>query len=68
MTTPKPEQVALDALMQMSVIADAVVGYRQKLVDGGVPPNTADIMTTEYHTTLLGLLTAQAQGKSGVRR
>jgi hypothetical protein len=63
-----PEQSALDSLMQMSVMADAVVGYRQKLVDGGVPPNIADGMATEYHTTLLEIMKTQLHGKAGFRR
>jgi hypothetical protein len=63
----KPQDPA-EALMQMNVIADAVVGYRQKLVDGGVPPTTADQMALEYHTAMMELLKMQASGKSGVRR
>jgi len=63
-----PEQSALDALMQMSVMADAVVGYRQKLVDGGVPPNVADDMAVEYHTTLLEIMKTHLHGKAGIRR
>jgi hypothetical protein len=63
-----PMHGAIEAFNQMSVMADAVVGYRQKLVDGGVPPSVADTMATEYHSVLLEMMRTQATGKTGVRR
>lgn len=44
---------ATDALAGMNVMADAVVGYRNKLLEGGFTVETAERIAEAYHQTLL---------------
>jgi hypothetical protein len=58
---PTPEQV--DALNDMvSLISEMVIGYRKRLIDGGIPADTADQLTTEFHSMVM------EQTKEGVRQ
>lgn len=47
------ESAILGALAPMLIIAEAVVGYHRKLVDGGVPEESAGRMAEEYHSALM---------------
>lgn len=67
MTQPNPtnrittEQV--DALNDMvALISEMVVGYRKRLVDGGIPVDIADQMTVTFHAMVM------EQTKEGVRQ
>lgn len=69
MTQPKdepftrvtPEQV--NALNDMvTVISEMVVGYRKRLIDGGIPAEVADQMTMMFHNMVM------EQTKEGVRQ
>lgn len=56
MSTGTPESDAAftaAAIQLVSVVADTVVGYRQRLVDGGVPDAVADDMAREFHTVMM---------------
>lgn len=56
-----PDQVA--ALNDMvALISEMVVGYRKRLIDGGVPAEVADQMTTEFHAMVM------EQTREGVRQ
>lgn len=45
---------AIKALMDMTqVIAETTVGYRKRLVDGGVSVEVAEQMTRDFHDMLL---------------
>lgn len=67
MTNPDtPPSVSQDnaiaaAMLPMQIIAETVVGYHRKLVDGGVPGDAAAAMAQEFHTTMMETIkTAQA--------
>ena len=55
----------------LEVMADTIVGYRKRLVDGGVPGDVADVMSQEFHTLLMTQLqqanTPAPGGKIGRR-
>lgn len=56
-----PDQV--DALNDMvALISEMVVGYRKRLMDGGIPAESADQMTMAFHTMVM------EQTKEGVRQ
>jgi hypothetical protein len=58
---PTPEQVT--ALNDMvSLISEMVIGYRKRLIDGGIPATVADELTTEFHGMVM------EQTKEGVRQ
>lgn len=60
-TRVTPEQV--DALNDMvSLISEMVVGYRKRLIDGGIPVEAADQMTMTFHNMVM------EQTKEGVRQ
>ena len=37
----------------VQLLTELTVGYRQRLIAGGVPADTADEMTTEFHTMMM---------------
>lgn len=69
MTQPKDESFArvtpeqTEALNDMvALISEMVVGYRKRLIDGGVPAEAADQMTMQFHDMVM------EQTKDGVRQ
>jgi Tfp pilus assembly protein PilV len=59
-----PPQVATAtaALSAMQIVAEAAVGYHKKLIDGGVPEESAGRMTEEFHTQMMAAM------NSGIKR
>lgn len=53
------DNVIAAALAPMQVIAETVVGYHKKLVDGGIALESASKMAEEYHTALLNMMQSQ---------
>lgn len=70
MTAPDtPPSVSGDAaiaqaLAPMQVIAEAVVGYHRKLLDGGINDESAGRMAEEYHKTLMAVASAGAMSNA----
>lgn len=67
-TTGVPDQTpevakAVAAFNLMQMVAEAVVGYRAKLVEGGVGAEAADRMAEEYHTTLMDVMKSRMVGE-----
>lgn len=42
-----------ESLANLAALAEATVGYRKILIDGGCPPELADELTRDYHNTLM---------------
>lgn len=58
----------IDMLMTASqVLAEMVIGYRKKLIDGGVTAIVAEQMMTEFHRTLLEQMKPKADETQGKR-
>lgn len=40
---------------QFATIADATIGYRRRLIEGGMPEPAADVMAVRYHEMICGV-------------
>jgi hypothetical protein len=58
----------VEAAQKMQIIAETVVGYHKKLVDGGVPAETASRMAEEFHTAILETMKANVVAQNRPRR
>lgn len=68
MTMPDSSETVAKAMHgfdMLSMIAEATIGYRNKLVEGGVSAEAADRMAEEYHTAVLSMATANAKPTGG---
>lgn len=55
------------ALSIVQLIAESTVGYRAKLIEGGVGEDAADRMTEAYHEAILDMMKTRAAADSVAR-
>lgn len=53
-----PMTKAVSGLAQTQVIAESVIGYHKKLIEGGIGAEAADEMAKAYHAELMKMLAA----------
>lgn len=58
------ERALVDGMTMMQVIAEAAVGYRRKLLEGGCSEALADAMTAEWHTAMMEVMKNAALAKT----
>lgn len=53
MTSPLNNPAIVQAMDSIQIIAEAVVGYRKKLIDGGFTVEVAEALAMAFHTKMM---------------